>query len=81
MLNPSVRVVMEGTGVVVTLLPPFTSVPVVNQELSLSANGGAETIYKIESVRWYVQTVSQSGPVFPTKVGVNAYVDLIVSVV
>ncbi len=72
---------MEGTGVVVTTLPPFTSVPVVDQELALTINSGGEVVYKIEVIRWHVHTISQSGPVFPTKVGVNAYVDLIVSVV
>ncbi len=81
MLNPSVRIVMEGTGVVVTTLPPFTSVPVVNQEIALTEDGDPETVYKVESVRWYVHTVSQSGEGFPTQVGVNAHLDIIVSVV
>ena len=81
MLSPSVRIVIEGTGEAVATLPPFTSLPEIDQELALTLNGDPEVVYKVEDVRWNVQTVHQIDPSFPTKTGVNAYVELIVSVV
>ncbi len=82
-LYPECRVVLEGSGAVVTTLPPFASWPPVDSKLHLEINGGGVVKYKVEGYETHVHTIGQvvDPPGSPKPVGVECYTKMIVSVV
>ena len=81
MLNAAVRVRAQGTGDLITSLPPFLTCPAVGDGLVLTINGGHPVTYEVEERNFLVDVLSFESPEAPTKTGITSYIDLIVSVV
>ena len=80
--HPSVRIVEEGSGNLIAECPGFFSLPRVDDTLSLTLNGASQVDYKVEGVRYVVDTFDQfnaSGQL--QRVNVNGFVYIEVSVI
>jgi len=78
-LSPAIRIIAEGSGDLIKEIPPISSVPVVDDEIVLSADGGASTTYKVEKVQYILDVVAYSGESAPTNYGVSGQIEITVS--
>ena len=75
------RIIDETSGDLIEELPFLVSRPVLNEEISLSTDGGAAIVYKVEKVQHIISIGTHTGPNTPTKHSVDGTVEITVSVV
>ncbi len=80
-LQPSVRLVAEGSGDFIGDLPQSASTRQANDEIVYTEVGGATVTYKIERVQFVCEWTMVSNPEAADRYSVYGRTDLIVSVV
>jgi len=75
------RIVAESSGDLIEELPFLASTPSINEEIALSTDGGAQTVYKVEKVQHIVSIGTHNSPNTPTKHSVDGTIEITVSVV
>lgn len=80
-INARVRLIAEGTGGLIQDLGEVTPYCSVNDEIVLSENERAPTVYKVEKMRSFVDVRHHSSALSAPKYSITLRVDIIVSVV
>ena len=80
-INAEVRLVAEDTGDLIQELGNATPYLSVTDEVELSEDGGAATVYKVEKLRLVVKKGNHSDELSAPKYSLETRVDIIVSVV
>ena len=78
-INAEVRLVDEATGSLIQGLGNATPYLSVDDEVVLSEEGGAPTVYKVEKLRYYVDVAHHDDEFSSPKYSLETRVDIIVS--
>jgi len=80
-VDPGVRLIAEGSGDLIGLLPGDACSLAPNDEVVYGLVGEAAVTYKVEKVQYVAEHTSVSDPPNPDRYSVYGMTDLIVSVV